>query len=49
MDAAKDRSDCLVHVLLYGFPRLGKTTLVGIIAHEMGVDIKITSGPASEK
>lgn len=49
MDAAKDRSDCLDHVLLYGLLGLGKTILVGIIAHEMGVDIKITSGPASEK
>ncbi len=49
MDAAKQREEPLDHVLLYGPPGLGKTTLAGIIAHEMGVNIKITSGPAIEK
>lgn len=47
--AAKERGDALDHVLFYGPPGLGKTTLAGIIAHEMGVNIKITSGPAIEK
>jgi len=49
MEAAKQRNDPLDHVLFYGPPGLGKTTLAGIIAHEMGVNIKITSGPAIEK
>ena len=47
--AAKERGDALDHVLFYGPPGLGKTTLSGIIANEMGVNIKITSGPAIEK
>jgi len=49
IDAAKRRGESLDHVLLYGPPGLGKTTLSGIIAAEMGVDIRITSGPAIEK
>ena len=49
IEAAKGRKEPLDHVLLYGPPGLGKTTLAGIIANEMGVDIKITSGPAIEK
>ena len=47
--AAKQRGEALDHVLLYGPPGLGKTTLAGIIANELGVNFRITSGPAIEK
>ena len=49
IEAAKMRNESLDHVLLYGPPGLGKTTLAYIIAHEMGVNIKTASGPSIEK
>ena len=49
IEAAKTRGEPLDHVLFYGPPGLGKTTLAGIIANEMGTHMKVTSGPAIEK
>ena len=49
IEAAKMRNEPLDHVLLYGPPGLGKTTLSNIIANEMGVSIRVTSGPAIER
>lgn len=47
--AAKKRGDPVDHILLYGPPGLGKTTMAGVIAHEMGANLRVTAGPAIEK
>ncbi len=49
IDAAKKRDEAIDHVLLHGPPGLGKTTMAGVIAHEMGANMKVTSGPAVER
>ena len=49
ISASKKRADSLDHILFHGAPGLGKTTLAGVIANELGVSMKVTSGPALEK
>ena len=49
IQAAKKREEALDHILFYGPPGLGKTTLAGIIAHEMNSELRVTTGPALEK